>query len=88
MHAFRIEAYGFRMAVHTGTHFDAPCHINEDGLRSHEVPLSRFFGPAAVIDIKGKVDGDNDYQLSMEDVTKWEEMHGQVPEGAIVLVGL
>ena len=82
----RNELYGFQMAIHTGTHMDAPCHFIEDGQRQHEVPLERFFGPAAVMDCKAQVDEDNDYEFSMEDLQAWEKENGKVPEGAYVLV--
>ena len=72
--------------VHVGTHMDAPCHFKHGGQRSHEVPMDMYFGPAAVMDIRLKVQQNGDYEMTMEDVQQWEEQHGQVPDGAIVLV--
>ena len=85
---FRVEAYGFNMGIHTGTHIDVPCHVHTstEGLRLHEVPLERFFGPACVMDCKAQVDEDSDYQFSMADFEAWEKKNGKVPEGAYVLV--
>ena len=78
------------MAIHTGTHMDAPCHLTPDQnvQRQHEVPITRFFGPGAVIDIRAKVDSNRDYAMTMDDMREWEDENGAVPDGAIVLVGL
>jgi arylformamidase len=39
------------MATHQGTHLDAPFHFYHDGKTVDQVPLTRFFGPAALIDL-------------------------------------
>jgi kynurenine formamidase len=39
-----------------------------------------------VIDISKACAADKDYQLSREDVERWEEANGKLPAGAIVLV--
>ena len=36
---------------HTGTHVDAPYHFLESGARIDELPLERFVGPGAVVDV-------------------------------------
>lgn len=42
------------METHTGTHIDAPLHAIRDGKSSGEIPLSKFIGPATVVEVKGK----------------------------------
>lgn len=37
----------------TGTHVDAPFHVDETGARLHELPLERFAGRAVLIDARG-----------------------------------
>jgi arylformamidase len=39
------------MATHQGTHLDVPFHFYEDGKTVDQMPLSRFYGPAALIDL-------------------------------------
>jgi kynurenine formamidase len=79
-------AYRFCMPEHGGTHLDAPFHFAERGKTTAEIPLKRLIGPAVVIDISAQAEKDPDYTLSVEDVTAWEEVHGKVPDGAIVLL--
>jgi arylformamidase len=43
-----------RLSVHTGSHADAPLHFLDEGAGIDEVPLDRYFGPARVVDIRGK----------------------------------
>lgn len=38
------------MGSHTGTHVDAPYHVDDGAARIDEVPLDRFLGPAVVVD--------------------------------------
>jgi kynurenine formamidase len=53
-----IERDGFNllhveMGSQTGTHVDAPYHFEESGARIDEVDLTRFAGPAVVVDATG-----------------------------------
>ena len=54
--ACTIAANGFaetrlNLYSHTGTHMDAPAHILADGLPLDAMPVSRFIGPACVLDL-------------------------------------
>jgi kynurenine formamidase len=83
---FYYSANLFCAPEHGGTHLDAPSHFAENGWTSAEIPVNRFVGPAVVIDISHKANEDRDYVLSVEDITAWEEAHGTIPRGAIVLL--
>ena len=76
----------FTAAEHGGTHVDAPIHFSENGLTVDEVPLKRLCGPAAVIDITQACQADRNYQVSIEDLHRWEEEHGTSLNGHIVLL--
>ena len=39
------------MGVHTGTHIDAPLHLNPSGLDTARMPVSPFLGPARVFSV-------------------------------------
>jgi kynurenine formamidase len=40
------------MAVHSGTHVDAPRHFFSDGPAFHEIPLDRLYGTGVVLDLE------------------------------------
>jgi kynurenine formamidase len=71
---------------HGGTHLDAPLHFAEGRHAVDQVPLDRLLGDAVVIDVTVAAGRDADYQISVDDFTRWEAQHGQVPPGAIVLL--
>jgi kynurenine formamidase len=74
------------MAEHGGTHMDAPIHFAEGGDTADQVPLQACIGPLAVIDVRAQAAEDADYRLTVADLTRWEEQHGRLPVGAIVLM--
>jgi len=53
-HGLYGEYNDFEQGEHTGTHMDAPAHFIKGGWRVHQIPLEKFSGPAAVIDISEK----------------------------------
>ena len=71
---------------HGGTHIDAPVHFAEQGWTLGEVPVDRLIAPGAVIDVSAAAAQDPDYRLTAADVLAWEDVHGEVPAGAIVLL--
>lgn len=73
-------------AEHTGTHFDAPCHMVDGTAKLDEVDPSTLIGPAAVIDISADVGDDPDAALTLSQVEAFERAHGPVPTGGIVLL--
>jgi kynurenine formamidase len=81
---FFYSSYRFSSAEHGGTHLDAPIHFAEGGRTSDEIPLSDLIGPAAVVDVSERAHPD--YLVTVADLTGWEEEHGRIPAGAIVLL--
>ena len=71
---------------HGGTHIDAPIHFGEGAWTVDEIPLERLVCRAVVIDLSRDVSTDRDYRLSSEEVQAWEAEHGQIPQGACVLL--
>jgi kynurenine formamidase len=71
---------------HGGTHLDAPVHFAEGRWTADQIPPERLVGPGVVIDVSARAAADPDYRLSGGDVLAWEEAHGRVPAGAIVLL--
>lgn len=67
-----------------GTHVDPPVHFVK-GLRTLEdIPLEEMILPLLVIDVHQKVELNNDYQVSMDDIKEWEERNGQIPDKSFV----
>lgn len=84
-----IAADGFftsRLEIdeHTGTHLDAPAHVDPAGLTAELVPAERLVAPLAVIDISQKVATDDDAQVTTADLVAWEQSHGRLPWGSLV----
>ncbi len=73
-------------AEHTGTHFDAPCHMVDGTARLHQIDPSTLIRPAAVIDISAEAGDDPDARLTLAQVEAFERVHGPVPEGGIALL--
>jgi len=73
---------------HVGTHFDAPIHwiTGRDGEDVASVPAGRLVGPAVVIDKSAEAAEDPNYLLTADDVRAFEAEHGDLPEGAWVLL--
>jgi kynurenine formamidase len=81
---FFYASYRYSAAEHGGTHLDAPIHFAEGRQTSDEIPLTSLIGPAVVVDVTERAHPD--YLISVEDFTSWEAEHGQIPDGAILLV--
>ena len=79
-------SYSFASAEHGGTHLDAPIHFAEGRMTADEIPLSSLITTVSVVDVSAAAETDPDYLLSVEDLTAWEAEHGQIADGAALLV--
>jgi len=73
-------------AEHGGTHLDAPIHFARDRHTVDAVPLSQLIAPAVCIDVREQAAKDRRYRLQVEDVRRFEERHGRIAPGTIVLL--
>jgi kynurenine formamidase len=80
------SSYELSTPEHGGTHLDAPIHFGEGKETSDQIPLTRLVARAVVIDVSAKADSNRDYQLTPDDVTAFEQAHGRIAEGTIVLL--
>jgi kynurenine formamidase len=80
------SANAFCSPEHGGTHLDAPIHFAESGHTTEQIPFDRLIGPAVVIDVSGSAAENPDYRLTRDDVLRFEQAHGSIPPGAIVLL--
>jgi kynurenine formamidase len=72
-------------AVNFPTRLDAPARFAGSLWSVDQIPPERLFTPLAVIDVRAQVQRDPDYELSVTDIANWEQAHGQIPQGAVVM---
>lgn len=71
---------------HFGTHIDAPAHFARGLWTVDQIPPERLVAPLVVLDLREGVKGNPDYQVSVEDIARWEHTHSQIPMAAVVIV--
>src|SRR6202162_6627163 len=76
----------FWMLEHYGTHLDAPIHFPPGKATVDQISAKQLFGPAVIVDVRAEGAKAADYQLPAARVEEWEEAHGRIAEGAIVLL--
>lgn len=69
-----------------GTQLDPPAHWDEFGATISDIPATYAIRPLVVLDVHEKVADDAGYHLQVADVKAWEEKHGRIPEGSVVMV--
>jgi kynurenine formamidase len=76
----------FSAEEHGGTHFDAPLHFNGEGKTVEQIRLDQLMGPGVVVDVSERALADRDYLVGVDDLLDWESQHGEIPDGAILLL--
>jgi kynurenine formamidase len=80
------SAYNFAASEHGGTHIDAPIHFAEGGHTVDELPVDQLIGPGYVVDVSRQAEADVDYLVTPDDIIAFEQEHGAIQKGAIVLL--
>ncbi|WP_158455331.1 cyclase family protein [Pseudomonas fluorescens] len=75
----------FSIGEHSATHMNAPnsFHPNAIGIDAYE-PAS-LVRPAVVIDTRPLTQDNPDYVIGIQDIEKWEQTHGHIDQGSVVL---
>jgi kynurenine formamidase len=71
---------------HTGTHFDAPCHMLEGARSVDQIEATSLVRPVAVIDVSADMAGLPDSILTLEQVHRFEGRYGTIPDAAAVFL--
>src|ERR1700730_4612397 len=71
----------FWMLEHYGTHLDAPAHFPPGNATVDQIPASKLFGAAVVLDVRADAAKDVDYRLPASRIGEWERAHGRIPHG-------
>ena len=79
------SSYDLALSEHCGTHLDAPIHFAEGKAAVGDLSLDQLSGPVAVIDIEAQCEANPDYVATPSDLAAYEERHGTVAGGMIVL---
>ncbi|KAL1494444.1 hypothetical protein ABEB36_010042 [Hypothenemus hampei] len=77
----------FCAAEHGGTHFDAPYHFYQNGLKVSEIDGFRLFGKGALVNLTDESEklGRN-VRLTVAHLQDWESKNGPFENGTILLV--
>ena len=75
----------FVLDQRAATRLDAPSQVVQNMWSVDQIPSERLVRPMVVIDVHKKVHGNPDYRLSMQDIADWENIHGHIPGGAVVM---
>ncbi|BCW65195.1 cyclase family protein [Arthrobacter sp. StoSoilB22] len=79
-----FTAHRYSIVGQWGTHVDPPSHFIRGGRTLDQIPVEEMVLPLVVLDIRGRVENDDDAVPTMADVLAWEAQYGQVPEGSFV----
>lgn len=71
---------------HSGTHLDAPAHLDPSGRFVHELTLNQLIVPCVVIDVRQACGDDPDFTVQATHVANFEAGHGPIPSGSAVLI--
>jgi len=83
---FFYASNALRAPEHGGTHLDAPVHFHEGARSTDQIPVEELVGRACVLDLSAAVGEDADHLVSLAEVRAWEQRHGPIPAGALVLI--
>jgi arylformamidase len=76
----KVQSHNFTMCTQHFTHYDAPAHFLEDGLKNDEVPIDSFVGEAVMFDMMHKEPG------SYVTANELENAGVEVREGDIAVI--
>jgi kynurenine formamidase len=83
---YYYAANRFASAEHGGTHLDAPRHFSATGQTADAIPVERFVGEAAVIDVAARAEADPCHLVTVDDLMAWETAQRRQLVDVIVLV--
>jgi kynurenine formamidase len=72
-------------ALQFGTRIEAPAYFAPGLWTIDQIPGGRLIAPLVVLDVRGNAADHSDYQVSVEDIARWELAHNQIPLGSIVI---
>jgi kynurenine formamidase len=83
---YYYSAYRYSAAEHGGTHIDSPVHFAKGRNTVDQIPLDQLIGPGIVVDVTRQCEKNPDYLITESDFKNWEQRHGKIAAGTIVLL--
>jgi len=81
----KTSLLGVTASTSPNTNIDAPAQLARGMWTVGQIPPERLIAPLAVLDVTSQVRRNPDYEVSVEDIAQWEQIHGDIPAGAVVL---
>src|SRR5438270_6648961 len=78
-------ARGIALPRYFATQIEAPSRFAPSLWTVDQIPSQRLTAPLAIMDVSSKSSRNSDYRISVEDVAEWEQVNGQIPQGAVVI---
>ncbi|NTW00331.1 MAG: cyclase family protein [Oscillochloris sp.] len=75
-----------QIGVHTGTLLRIAAAANSNPISIDQLSPRELVLPAIVIDVRDQAQDNPGYRLSTADIRNWERQHGNIPQGALVLL--
>lgn len=72
-------------ALAFSTRMDEPIRRENGTWAVDPVSPDRLVAPLAVLDVSSEAAKNPNYEVSIEDVARWEQAHGHIPAGAVVI---
>src|SRR5271170_305511 len=66
------------------TRLDAPAEFARGLWTIDQIPSERLLAPLVVVEATAEAKANPDYQVSLEDIARWEEVNGAIPLNAVV----
>jgi kynurenine formamidase len=76
----------FSLGEHSATHINAPNSFADNGVGIEQYSPESLVLPGVVIDICATAQQNPDYALTVADILAWEQKHGEIPVGSLVLL--
>jgi kynurenine formamidase len=68
------------------TRMEAPASFDRGLWTIDQIPAQRLVAPLVVFDVRKNMNQNPDYEVSVEDISSWEKIHGEIPLGSVVMV--
>jgi kynurenine formamidase len=75
-----------RLTQSVETRMEAPASFAAGLWTVDQIPAQRLVAPLVVLDVRNSMKQDPDYEVSVEDISSWEKIHGEIPLGSVVMV--
>lgn len=83
-----VQKEGLRRVSATtsnNTNIDSPARLVRGMWTVDQIPPERLIAPLTVLDVTSQARRNPDYEVSVEDIAQWEQIHGEIPVGAVVV---